>query len=84
MPERHRRSLRPCSGLLALALAVALGGPHVLLAPCTPPAHTAPVTAPVTEADPRRTALRARVRGRCPRPRRPEPGIIPHPRCSYD
>ncbi|WP_435108689.1 hypothetical protein [Nocardiopsis synnemataformans] len=84
MPERHRRFLLPCSGLLALAFSVALGDLHVLLAPCAPPAHTAPVTAPAVESDPRRKTLRDRVRGRCPRPRRPERGIIPHPRCHYD
>lgn len=84
MPQRHRRFLCPCSGLLALALTVALGDPHVLLAMSAPLAHTAPVTASAAETDPRRKALRDRVRGRCPRPRRPEPGIIPHPRCSYD
>jgi hypothetical protein len=86
MPERHRRFLLPCSGLLALALTVALGDPHLLLAPCAPPAHTTPVTAPAAEADPRRRTLRDRdrVRGRCPRPRTPERGIIPHPRCHYD
>jgi hypothetical protein len=90
MPERHRRFLLPCSGLLALALTVALGDPRLLLAPCAPPAHTTPVTAPAAEADPRRRTLRdrdrdrdrGRGRGRCPRP--PERGIIPHPRCHYD
>jgi hypothetical protein len=84
MPERHRRFLRSCSGLLALTLVAALGDPHVLLALRSPHAHTAPVTAPAAETDPRRRALRDRVRGRCPRPRRHGAGIIPHPRCSYD
>ncbi|WP_017571585.1 hypothetical protein [Nocardiopsis halotolerans] len=82
MPERRRRFLRPCTGLLALALTVLLGDLHVPLALRTPPAYTAVVTAPAGEADPRRERHRDRVR--CPRPRPPGREIIPPPRCHYD
>ncbi|MFJ9557737.1 hypothetical protein ACIRPH_28335 [Nocardiopsis sp. NPDC101807] len=89
MPEQRRPLFIPCSGFLALALTAALGNPHVLLAPCTPPTQSA-APAPAEERD---TLARRRARGghdrvraltRCPRPPKRPLGRVPHPRCHFD
>ena len=89
MPEQRRPHALSCSGFLALALTAALGNPHMLLAPCTPPAPiTAGAPAEERDAAARRKAPggqdRVRARGRCPRPPKRPLGLIPHPRCHFD